>query len=1013
MAEHYKYWAFISYSHQDRAWGDWLHKTLETYRVPARLVGQPSRDGQVPARLFPIFRDRDELPSSANLGDALNESLRDSRYQIVICSPRAAASKWVNEEIKYFKSLGREDRVLCLIVDGEPNVFDIPGRDIEECFAPAIRYRVDRNGQITNEIAEPIAADAREHADGKRGAKLKLLSGLLGVGYDELVQRERQRQFWQRLQQTALAAAVVGMFVGGWQWFAAQRAAREHEIVVEQLTENGRLELLAGHHARAAVLLNEAYKRGNDSVPLRYMLAQAMKPVEALTNVRVKHGGVAVYKSAFSPDGKQFVLHVLTDGTSNQKAVAKIYDATTGAELTTLADAPPMPLAIRFLRGGSHLLMTGFPDDDRAGPPQTWIWQLSTPDKPVRIDGINGLAGVAVDADDSGVLIASTEGLEIRDPLSGSLSRVLLKGQPIEAASYSTDGQKIAVGRGGGIVQILSANDGHIIETLRDPSGFRIGALMFTPQDNRLIALSGRPDAALLQGDIRVWDMETAELRIAFAADPSYLNELQFDSKGQTYLTVGSEGYKVWSTGRASLLFSVPRTLTPYGSAGLSPDGRTLVTADFNNKIAEAWDISSKRLLYTFDLHSDGISQALFDSRGEKILVASRDGTAELWQRPLLPTWQLESFDTLPFSVRFNHRGDRLYVGGGGAKGQVQVFDPATREVNNTFVGHEGVVFDLALAPNEQKLATASLDGTGALWDGKSGQRVARLEHNALGTFRIKFNKPTDRILTTTHFETYAEEDAAGLWDAADGRRIAWLRHSGMVYTAYFDSDGARIVTAGTDGVVRIWNAANGQPLLELPKLGERARSARFSADGKHVLSTCHDGSVRISDSRSGRMLYELRDEAIGLPEEAVYSPDGRTVAVATQSGNIWLWSPIQDHKQTLKGHQQSVERLVFSEDGSMLFSDSRDGSVRGWATATGRELGVLLGFDRGVDGMDISFATNQLVASAWGSIAVTNIAAETRSPAEIGLQLKCKAPWTLEQSNLALISQRPAQRCE
>ena len=91
MGDGYKYWAFISYSHRDRAWGDWLHKTLETYRVPARLVGRASRDGEVPARLFPVFRDRDELPSSANLGDVLNESLRQSRYQIVICSPRSAA----------------------------------------------------------------------------------------------------------------------------------------------------------------------------------------------------------------------------------------------------------------------------------------------------------------------------------------------------------------------------------------------------------------------------------------------------------------------------------------------------------------------------------------------------------------------------------------------------------------------------------------------------------------------------------------------------------------------------------------------------------------------------------------------------------------------------------------------------------------------------------------------------------------------------------------------------------
>ena len=53
-----KYWAFISYSHTDREWGDWLHKVLETYRVPRRLIGRESRDGTIPARLFPIFREK-------------------------------------------------------------------------------------------------------------------------------------------------------------------------------------------------------------------------------------------------------------------------------------------------------------------------------------------------------------------------------------------------------------------------------------------------------------------------------------------------------------------------------------------------------------------------------------------------------------------------------------------------------------------------------------------------------------------------------------------------------------------------------------------------------------------------------------------------------------------------------------------------------------------------------------------------------------------------------------------
>src|SRR5437879_6107303 len=111
-----KYWAFLSYSHTDKKWGDWLHKALETYRIPRRLVGKESRDGKVPERVYPIFRDREELPVSADLGANINEALKESRYLIVICSPRSAQSRWVGEEIKTFKRLGSEDRILALIV---------------------------------------------------------------------------------------------------------------------------------------------------------------------------------------------------------------------------------------------------------------------------------------------------------------------------------------------------------------------------------------------------------------------------------------------------------------------------------------------------------------------------------------------------------------------------------------------------------------------------------------------------------------------------------------------------------------------------------------------------------------------------------------------------------------------------------------------------------------------------------------------------------------------------------
>jgi len=189
-----KYWAFISYSHRDEPWARWLHRAIETYRVPDRLVGKTTRDGIVPKRLFPVFRDRDELPASSDLSISIVDALKQSRFLIVICSRGAAASRWVNEEIKTFKALAGEDRVLCLVVDGEPNASDNPAFAQHECFPPAVRYRVSNEGSLEQERAEPLAADARPRKDGRSAAKLKLLSGLLGIGLDELKLRERERR---------------------------------------------------------------------------------------------------------------------------------------------------------------------------------------------------------------------------------------------------------------------------------------------------------------------------------------------------------------------------------------------------------------------------------------------------------------------------------------------------------------------------------------------------------------------------------------------------------------------------------------------------------------------------------------------------------------------------------------------------------------------------------------------------------------------------------------------------
>ena len=206
-----RYQAFLSYSHADTAQADWLHNAIERFVVPRGLVGRITANGVVPKSLSPIFRDRHELAASSDLGQTIRAAIKQSRFLIVLCSPAAAASRWVNEEILAFKKLHGERCVLAAIVGGEPWASEMPGREAEECFPPALREKFDRKGQATGKRAEPIAADLRERRDGREAGKLKLIAGMLGLGLDDLVRREQQRR-QKRLTYIA-AASIAGMTV--------------------------------------------------------------------------------------------------------------------------------------------------------------------------------------------------------------------------------------------------------------------------------------------------------------------------------------------------------------------------------------------------------------------------------------------------------------------------------------------------------------------------------------------------------------------------------------------------------------------------------------------------------------------------------------------------------------------------------------------------------------------------------------------------------------------------------
>lgn len=196
-----RYRAFLSYSHADEKSARWLMRRLESYRVPRNLVGSPGRDGPIPAKLGQMFRDRDELPSAGDLSSTITAALNDSSALVVICSPASAKSRWVNAEVQSFRASGRGDRIYSFIIDGDPASRE-PGT---ASFPPALIEPETPGGTER----EPLAADARREGDGRERAFLKLVAGLLGVGFDDLAQREAQQR--HRRMAYITAASLAGM----------------------------------------------------------------------------------------------------------------------------------------------------------------------------------------------------------------------------------------------------------------------------------------------------------------------------------------------------------------------------------------------------------------------------------------------------------------------------------------------------------------------------------------------------------------------------------------------------------------------------------------------------------------------------------------------------------------------------------------------------------------------------------------------------------------------------------
>lgn len=740
-----RYAAFISYSHSDEKTAAWIHRRLEAYRIPDNVAPGVGVKGLFGRRIGKVFRDRAEFAAGGALIDEVKAALRQSEHLIVLCSPKAAASRYVEAEIEYYASLGGAGRIIPVIVEGDPPA----------CFPAALHSGPERLG-----------ADLRTDKDGRDAGSLKVLAGLLGVGQDDLFRRERRRQRKMVFLLAGVAAAFAGIAV-----FAAIQTVAERRERLRAEDALGKLfvqrasdpTLHPAARARYALAGVELFPDNAEALglALRTTLQEQDRLLQTFENsgahARFTSGGIVLRKA----DGSVAEWDAETGARKRQLFASskEIRDIVWGARER---------LAVAEADGAVHLL-------EGAKRQERWVQRVN----------VGTLWSLAMSPDGERLGIAGEAGTaEIRDARTGQLVFTLKPDRlALYKIAFANSGAFIATASHTGEAQIWDARTGALLHRLAGHAQ-RLRDLVFLGDGSRLATAS-------MDGTIRLWDAASGASLRTLEGHKNWVDDLATDQGGKLLISGSSDGTaKVWDTGTGALKTTLPGFDGPVYGVAMSADGRHVAAGSADGTALLA-DMAEGGESVRLRAHEGGpVYQVGFSSDGNRLVTEGATSTARVWSvAASVPDSGVPAGGLEQKTVRSKMDRGELFVDDAGT---IQILDARTQHVIRTLAGHKSKVNHVAVSKDGSLVATASLDNTAIIWKRSSGVPVTILRGH-LFPLELVALSPDGRFATTA-----SRDETVRLWDVASGRELfKWPTQTRWMDALGFSENGQMVLGTG------------------------------------------------------------------------------------------------------------------------------------------------------------------------------------------------------------------------